>query len=73
MTGLVELVGSRHARRAAADNADALARAVEGRLRLDPALLKPSVDDRALNLLDRDRVLNDAWWRRWGMDIVTMV
>src|SRR5262249_34438968 len=58
--GLVELVGGGETGRPGADNGDALAGALGGRLRLDPAFLVRLVDDRALDRLDGDRRLADA-------------
>ncbi len=57
---LVQLGGDREAGRAGADDADRLAGATVGRLGDDPALLVGALDDRQLDLLDRDRVVVDG-------------
>ena len=56
----VELVGSGEAGRPRADDGDALARAYDGRPRLNPVVLERVLDDRELNRLDRHRVVVDA-------------
>ncbi len=50
-----ELLRRRKASRPGADDGDLLAGALRGRLGSDPALLEGVVDDRHLDLLDRDR------------------
>ena len=55
----VQLVGAGQAGGAAADDGDALAGSHLRRARHDPALLEPAVDDRVLDVLDRDRRLDD--------------
>ncbi len=52
---LVELGRGGEARRPAADDRDPLAGARLGRLRRDPAFGEAAVDDRVLDVLDRDR------------------
>ncbi len=67
---LVELRGGGEARRPGADDGDAAAGAKRRRLRRDPALGECAVDDRLLDLLDRDGVVVDVEhagrlaWRR---------
>ncbi len=58
MAGAAQLLRGGHARRAGADDRDRLAgfALAARRLRRDPALLPGAVDDRVLDLLDRDRV-----------------
>ena len=60
MPGLVQLIRRSHARRARADDGHLLAGAAAGGLGNDPALLEGLVDDGALDVLDRHRVLDDA-------------
>ena len=50
-----ELLGAGEARRAGADDRDALAGAARGRLGLEPAFAPGAVDDRAFDRLDRHR------------------
>mmetsp|Transcript_23427 Transcript_23427/g.67264 ORF Transcript_23427/g.67264 Transcript_23427/m.67264 type:complete len:944 (+) Transcript_23427:2462-5293(+) len=57
---LVELVGSRHARRPRADDGDVLAGAVGRRLGDHPAHLESLVDGGALDVFDGDGILDDA-------------
>src|SRR5690606_18729695 len=56
----VQLLGGREAGRAGAHDRDALTRARLGRVRLHPALGEAAVDDRVLDVLDRDRRVRDA-------------
>jgi hypothetical protein len=60
MPRLVELCGRGEARRAGADDGDLLARANLGRFRHHPALVPPVIDDRRLDVLDRDGRRVDA-------------
>ena len=59
VAGARELLRRGEAGRARADDADGMARARRGRLRRDPALLPGALDDRPLDLLDRDGVVVD--------------
>jgi hypothetical protein len=54
--GAAQLLGRGEARRPGADDGDAPPALVLRRRRHDPALVEGAVDDRALDLLDRDRV-----------------
>ncbi len=56
MADAAQLLRGRHARRTRPDDGHAAAGLALGRLRLDPALLPGAVDDRVLDLLDRDGV-----------------
>ncbi len=58
--GAVQLSGRGEAGRSGADHGDALAGALGGHDRHDPALFERVVDDLLLDLLDRDRVVVDA-------------
>ena len=60
VAGLVELRRGGEAGGAAADDRDALAGAAGRRLRRDPTFGKAAVDDRVLDVLDRDRRIGDA-------------
>ena len=60
VTGLVELIGCREAGRARADDRHALAAARRRHVRLDPAFGEAAVDDRVLDVLDRDGGIGDA-------------
>src|SRR5690606_30373785 len=60
MPGLVELVGRREARRPRADDRNPLTGAFLRTARLHPALGPASLDDRVLDVLDRDRRVGDA-------------
>ncbi len=56
MTGARELLRAGEARRTRADHGDALAGAVRGDQRLDPAFVPAALDDRILDRLDRHRL-----------------
>ncbi len=60
VTGFVELVGGREAGRTRADDGNALAAARRGHVRLDPTFGEAAVDDRVLDVLDRDGGIRDA-------------
>src|SRR5436190_17668379 len=60
MAGAIELFSGGKSRRAGTHNGDFLAGALRGRERLDPAFFPAFVDNRALNVLDRDGWLVDA-------------
>jgi hypothetical protein len=60
VTGPRELLRARHARGPRADDGDAPAGLRERRLRQDPALLPPLVDDEMLDRLDAHRVVVDV-------------
>jgi hypothetical protein len=60
VTGARELLRAGHARRAGADHRDTLAGLELGDFRLDPATLPGTVDDRAFDGLDGDRVVVDV-------------
>eukprot|EP00038_Savillea_parva_P027850 m.61810 g.61810 ORF g.61810 m.61810 type:complete len:549 (-) comp8048_c0_seq1:4976-6622(-) len=69
--GLVELVGGGHPGRTRPDNADGPLGAHGGRLGDNPSFFKPTVNNGALNLFDRDGVFNNtqdarAFARRWA-------
>ena len=59
VTRAIEVRGGREARGPGADHADAAPAAPRGRDRDDPALLPGALDDRQLDLLDRDRIVVD--------------
>ena len=56
MPGPAQLLGRRHPRRPGADDGHAVAGLAPRRFGHDPALVPGAVDDRVLDLLDRDRV-----------------
>src|SRR5690606_36925686 len=60
MADLVELIGRREAGRAGAYDRDALAGPALRPRRLHPAFRPAAVDDRVLDVLDRDRRIGDA-------------
>src|ERR1043166_8847437 len=60
MARAVELRGGREPRGTGADDRDFLSRPRRGRLGDDPAHLEALVDDRLLDVLDRDRLVVDA-------------
>ena len=60
VAGARELLRARHARRARADDGDALAGLRGRRLRRDPALFPALVDDEMLDRLDADRIVVDV-------------
>ena len=60
MPGARKLLRAGEARRAGADDGDALAGFARRRLRLDPAFFPRLVDDRVLDRLDADRIVVDA-------------
>src|SRR5690606_33053633 len=60
MADLVELVGRGEARRPRAHDRDALTGPALRSVRLHPALGPRPVDDRVLDVLDRDRRVRDA-------------
>ena len=59
MSDAVQLSRSSQTSRATSDNGDSLARSFGRRIRLDPALVESVVDDRAFDVLDRDRGIGD--------------
>ena len=60
VAGARELLRARQARRARADDRDALAGLALGRLRHDPALFPALVDDEVLDRLDADGIVVDV-------------
>src|SRR5690606_18150963 len=60
IAGARELLRAGETRGAAADDGNALARLALGHLRLDPAFLPATVDDRAFDRLDRHRLVDDV-------------
>src|SRR6185503_20137583 len=59
VAGAGQLLGARESGGAGADDRDPLAGALGGAARTHPALVPGTVDDRQLDLLDRDRVSVD--------------
>jgi hypothetical protein len=70
MTDFIQLIGGSQSCGATAYDGDLLAGSRLRRIRFYPALLKTSVDDRILNILDRNRRVGNAQhactfaWRR---------
>src|SRR5207344_1993405 len=60
VAGFVELIRGREACRPRADDRDLLARARLGHLGLEPAFGETAIDDRVLDVLDRDGGIGDA-------------